>query len=156
MTTAMEVVLGLLAGALVVLVAAWPGGIPLFWAIAIAIPAAAVTVVAVRVSGPLEPVWTAVPDETASSTHPQPATLAARLAEAAEDQHRFRTRIQPRLRAVVVRALGESDVDSPAVRARIGPELHHLITSPVAVLPSPERLSALLGPVVNESLVEGR
>ncbi|GAA3060842.1 hypothetical protein [Actinokineospora globicatena] len=145
-----ELTLGLLAGALVVVVGTWPGGIPLFWAIAIAIPAMAVTAVVVRLSGPLEPIWTALPDETGSATHPQPATLAARLTEAAEDQHRFRTRIQPRLAAALTHTIGEP-LNTPTARARLGPELHTLATNPNATLPDPAHLAALLKSVVEGS-----
>ncbi|GAA2970748.1 hypothetical protein [Actinokineospora diospyrosa] len=148
--TTKSVALGIAAGIVVFVAAVWRGGIPVFWAIALAVPAGVVTGLGVLLAGPLEPVWSALPDEIGSGTQPQAATLAARLAEAEHDRQRFHTRIQPRLRATIARTLEVSDVDSPGVRERIGQELYRLITSPTAQLPPPARLAELLEPVIGD------
>ncbi|GLZ39858.1 hypothetical protein [Actinokineospora sp. NBRC 105648] len=139
--------IALLAGTTVVAVGVWPGDIPLFWAIALAVPAAAIAAVGARAAGPLEPVWSAVPDEHGSATMPQAANLATRLAEAHQDPYRFRTRIQPRLRKLAeahLHAHRISTVDDPRAVAVLGAELHHLVTSPTAVLPPARRVVELL------------
>ncbi|HVK24757.1 MAG TPA: hypothetical protein VM677_25640 [Actinokineospora sp.] len=139
--------IALLVGAVVAGLAVWPGNIPVFWAVGIGVPAAAVTLLATRYAGPLDPLWSAVPDGVGPATELQAANLASRLAEAADDQSRFVTRIQPRLRRLATAALrerGMSDVDSEAAKAFLGNELHTVITSPTAELPPPARLAALL------------
>ncbi|WP_018683254.1 hypothetical protein [Actinokineospora enzanensis] len=147
MDGARSVVFGVLAGAVVVVVASRAGGVPPFWAVALGVPACALVWLATRLAGPLEPLWTAVPDESGPATLSQAATLAARLAEAERDPHRFRTRVQPRLRALAaarLRAHGVSDVESARARDLLGPDLHRLITSPTATLPEPRVVAALL------------
>ncbi|MBM7771854.1 hypothetical protein JOD54_002058 [Actinokineospora baliensis] len=146
--TTKSVALGIVAAVVVAVVAVWLGGVPVFWAVAIAVPAGLVTGLGVLLAGPLEPVWSALPDEIGSGTQPQAATLAARLAEAEHDQHRFRSRIQPRLRTAVALALNVSDVDM--ARERIGQELYRLIASPTATMPTPQRLVELLEPVLGD------
>ncbi|UVS76991.1 hypothetical protein [Actinokineospora sp. UTMC 2448] len=146
MSTVRVVLSSVMAGVAVVVVAAWPGGVPVFWAVALALPAAALTALGARLSGPLEPLWTPVPDAPSAPAELQAATLAARLAEAAADRDRFLSRVQPRLRRLVLTRLRErwpdvSDVDDPRVRSLLGPEHTLLVTD---APPTPQRLSALL------------
>ncbi|MGQ0840797.1 hypothetical protein [Actinokineospora sp.] len=149
MTTARSLALALVAGVAVAGFSVWPGDIPLLWGIALGIPAAAVTVLGARMSGPLEPSWAAEPDLPSPATEMQSANLATRFAEAAGDQTRFVSRVQPRLRRLALARLRErhpdlSDVDDPRARAVLGVELHRLLTSPGAALPSPQRMAELL------------
>ncbi len=139
----------LIGGLLVAGVSLWPGELPVFWAIALSIPAAAITLLGARVSGPLEPTWTAVPDGPTSITEMRASTLATRLAEASRDQARFVSRVQPRLRGLALARLRErhpdlSTMDDPRATASLGDELHALLCSPKAVLPTPRRLAVLL------------
>ncbi len=144
-------VLAFLAGVVVAAVGVWPGDIPLFWAVALGVPAAALTVVGSRFAGPLEPMWSAVPDESGSATEMQAANLVTRLAEAAADPTRFQSRVQPRLRRLAVATLRGRpgtrdlvDLTDPRARPALGDELHELLTSPVAVLPPAQRVAELL------------
>ncbi|WP_436493717.1 hypothetical protein [Actinokineospora sp. HUAS TT18] len=147
MSPARSWIIALLVGAVVAALAVWPGNIPVFWAVCVGIPTAAVTLLSTRYAGPLDPLWSAVPDGTGPATELQATNLASRLAEAATDQSRFITRIQPRLRRLAAAALrerGVSDLDSEEAKALLGYELHAVITSPTATLPPPDRLAALL------------
>ncbi|MFC7612949.1 hypothetical protein ACFQV2_04155 [Actinokineospora soli] len=146
MSTLRVVVLAVLAGAAMTGLSLWPGGVPVFWAVALGLPVAALTALGARLSGPLEPLWTAVPGGPAAPAQHQAATLAARLAEAAADPHRFTTRVQPRLRRIALDRLRErwpdlSDVDDPRVVAALGGE-HALLTADAP--PTPRALAALL------------
>ncbi|CRK61543.1 hypothetical protein [Alloactinosynnema sp. L-07] len=147
MTAGRSWFIALLAGAVVAALAVWPGNIPVFWAVGIGVPVAAVTLLGARYAGPLDPLWSAVPDGAGPATELQAANLAGRLAEAADDQPRFVTRIQPRLHRLATAALRErglSDMDSEAAKAFLGAELHSVLTSPRANLPPPDRLAAML------------
>ncbi|MGW5055601.1 hypothetical protein [Actinokineospora sp. NPDC004072] len=140
------VVVAVLAGVAVGVFAAWPGRVPVFWAVALAVPAAALAALGARLSGPLEPLWTPVPDVPTAAAELQAATLTGRLAEAAADPDRFRSRVQPRLRGLVLASLRArwpdlSDVDDPRVRSLLGPE-HDLLVADTP--PTPHRLAALL------------
>lgn len=146
MSAGKALLLAVLAGAAMAVAAVWPGGVPVFWAVALAVPVAALTALGARLSGPLEPLWTAVPETSAAPAQLQAATLAARLAEAAADPDRYLTRVRPRLRALVLARLRErwpdlSDVDDPRARAALGAQ-HALLTDDVP--PTPRGLAALL------------
>ena len=146
MSTVKVVVLAVLAGAAMTGVALWPGGVPLLWAVALGVPVAALTALGARFSGPLEPLGTPVPGGDSAPAQLRAATLTARLAEAAVDRDRFRTRVQPRLRAIAAARLRErwpdlSDVDDPRARAALGP--HHAVLTGDA-MPTPRALADLL------------
>ncbi|MFC5287170.1 hypothetical protein ACFPM7_08930 [Actinokineospora guangxiensis] len=146
MSTVKVVILAVLAGAAMAAVAAWPGGVPVFWAVALGVPVAALTAVGTRFSGALEPLWTAVPSADSAPAQLRAATLTARLAEAAADPDRFRTRVRPRLRALAAARLRErwpdlSDVDDPRARAALGG--HHAVLTGEA-MPTPRALADLL------------
>ena len=146
MSTLKVVVLAVFAGAMMTGVSVWPGGVPVFWAVALGIPVAALTALGARLSGPLEPLWTAVPDAPSAPAQLQAATLTARLAEAATDSDRFATRVRPRLRRLVVGRLRErwpdlSDVDDPRVKTVLGGEYALLTTD---TPPTPQGIAALL------------
>ncbi|OLR90014.1 hypothetical protein [Actinokineospora bangkokensis] len=147
MTTLRTAAIAALAGVGVVVLAAWPGDLPVFWAVVLGVPAAAVAFAGARFAGPLEPDWAPLPEPAGTATNPQAATLAGRLAEAAEDPHRFRSRIRPRLlRLADARLLahGVSGVDDPRARGLLGAELHRLLIDPRAELPPPGRFTELL------------
>lgn len=130
-----------------VLVAAlgvWPGNIPLFWSACLGIAGGSVTLLATRYAGPLDPLWRAVPDPAGSATDLQAANLAGRLAEAAGDQLRFVSRVQPRLRALADAAVRERGLSGAEAADFLGPELSELISSPFAPLPPPQRVAELL------------
>jgi hypothetical protein len=68
-----------------------------------------------------------------------------------DDQHRFTTRVQPRLRRMALATVrarpGNADLtslDDPRARAALGDELHRLLTDNRARLPEPHLLAALL------------
>ncbi|MGX7825309.1 hypothetical protein ACTG9Q_09465 [Actinokineospora sp. 24-640] len=148
MSTLRVVVLAVLVGVAVAGVSMWPGNVPLFWAAALAVPAAALTALGARLSGPLEPLWTAVPDAPSAPAQLQAATLTARLAEAAADRDRFLSRVQPRLRALAEARLRArwpdlSGMDDPRARSLLG-EDHATLTAPDAPLPSPQGVARLL------------
>jgi hypothetical protein len=122
----------------------WPGNIPLFWSACLGIAGGSVTLLATRYAGPLDPLWRALPDPSGSATDLQAANLASRLAEAAADQVRFVSRVQPRLRALAAAAVRERGLSGAAAADFLGPELSELISSPHAELPPPHRVAELL------------
>jgi hypothetical protein len=125
--------------------------VPVIWAIVLSLPVAAIVFLAVLLSGSADANWEAVPGPGGVAVHLQATMLGARLAEAAQDQHRFVTRIQPRLASIALALLrarpataAVSTLDDPRARAALGVELHRLLTDAQAQLPEPRRLAALL------------
>ncbi|APU12836.1 hypothetical protein UA75_03880 [Actinoalloteichus sp. GBA129-24] len=139
----------ILAAATVLLVMI--AGIPVGWAVAVALPPLCWLLLSLRVGRTAEAVWQPAHSDEDSPRFVQAATLAGRFAEASADQRRFRTRLQPRLRAVVLTALrgrretaGVTDLDDPRAIAALDPRLHRLLTDPAAPLPPPRVLTELL------------
>jgi hypothetical protein len=110
-----------------------------------------VVLLAALLSGAMDANWDPAPAGDSARADLHASTLAIRFAEAAEDRHRFRTRVQPRLRHMALATVrarpGNADVadlHDPRARAALGDELHRLLTDPQARLPEPRRLVALL------------
>jgi hypothetical protein len=125
--------------------------VPLAWAIVLGVPLGAVVMLGVLLSGAMDANWEPAPAPGVVPSELLASTLATRLAEAATDQNRFTTRVQPRLRRLVVATLrgrpGTSDLtslDDPRARQVLDPDLYRLLTAPDATLPDPRTLAALL------------
>ncbi|WP_306745819.1 hypothetical protein [Saccharothrix yanglingensis] len=123
-------------------------GAPVHWAVLCALPAGGVALLVARLPRATDVVWSPPPAHVAGATTTQASALAGRLAEAAVDQDRFATRVQPRLRRLAEARLrqrhGIPDVHDPRAAGVLGPELHRLLTDPTAPLPEPARLVDLL------------
>lgn len=113
-------------------------GAPVLWAVVIALPVAALTMLVARLPRSTDIVWQPLPSHYSSAASGQASTLAGRLAEAAADQDRFATRIQPRLRRLALVRLrqthGVTDLADPRARELLGTEAHRLLTDPKAQL----------------------
>jgi hypothetical protein len=136
-------------GASAAVLATWLMVMPLFWAIVIAIPIAACTLLATLVAGVAAPTWQPPPAPDETMTMHQASTLSNRFAEAAKDHSRFVSRIQPRLRGLALRTLKQripdlTGLQDERARRELGEELHTLLTDRGAQLPSPHRLTELL------------
>lgn len=122
------------------------GGVLTPWAVLLALPITAVTMLGLLVPRAAEPVWAPLPEPPGSPTAHQAATLASRLAEAADHPARYRTRVRPRLRALALAKLRRAGVeelaDPRAVRV-LGPRMHRLVTDQNAELPDPRTAAAL-------------
>ena len=99
----------------------------------------------------IEPTWTAPPIPPSAAAHLDASTLASRLDDAAVDQGRFRSRVQPRLAALALAKLRGrhgladlADLTDQRATTALGPDLHRLLTDPAATLPEPPVLQALL------------
>ncbi|TDQ04245.1 hypothetical protein [Labedaea rhizosphaerae] len=141
----------ILAAAAVVLVAFVLGAIPLGWALLFGLIGGALALVAAMLTGSTEPNWAPAPEPVQSATVMQASTLTARLSEAATDDYRYHTRIQPRLRKLALGTLRQrpelrdlTDLADPRVRALLGDELHTMLTARGGVLPTPRRITRLL------------
>jgi hypothetical protein len=146
-----SIVLATLAAAVAGLVAHQVFGAPLLWSIALALPAGALALATGLLAGAADANWEAVPAGDTVRPQLHASSLAIRFAEAAQDPHRFRTRVQPRLRRLAIAMLRtRSDtadlttVDDPRARAALGDELYALLTNDQASMPSPRRLTELL------------
>ncbi|WP_125728416.1 hypothetical protein [Kibdelosporangium aridum] len=141
------ILISVVIGAVVAVLAAWLMAMPVFWSIAVALPITAVTAMALMALGVAAPSWQALPTPDETLTMHQASSLSSRLAEAAKDPGRFRTRVQPRLRRLAADTLRRKGISLGDDRARevLGAELHTLITKRDAQLPSPDRLAELLG-----------
>lgn len=151
MSLVKAIVLALLAAAVAGLIAHQVFGTPLLWAIALGLPLGALALLAALLSGMADANWEAVPSPITGRPELHASSLAIRFAEAAQDQHRFRTRVLPRLQRLALATLrgrpGTEDlttVDDPRARAALGDELYTLLTDEDARLPSPQRLAQLL------------
>ena len=140
--------LGVLVAGLVVVGTYFSAGMPLFWAVLVALPVGAVVVVVALVSDVFDVDWTPEPDKPATGVCMYAASLADRLAQAAGDQHRFDTRVRPRLRRVALDLLRRkeniTDLDDPRARELLGADLHDLLTSAEARLPQPKTFAAMV------------
>jgi hypothetical protein len=126
-------------------------GTPVLWSVLIALPMAAALLLFLSTPPGVEPTWADPPVPPSAATHLEASTLAGRFQDAAADQGRFRSRIQPRLAALALTALRRRqglhdlpDLADPRARAELGPQLHDLLTNPMATLPSPGVLLGLL------------
>lgn len=117
--------------------------VPVPWAVLVAVPAGAVTLAGGLLSGTFDADWTAEPEPPTASATLHASILTDRLEQSDMDQYRFTSRVQPRLRRLAVAALRQ-DLDTPAARDRLGPELHRLLTAPDAQLPPPKTFAALM------------
>ncbi|MEV4310655.1 hypothetical protein [Actinocrispum sp. NPDC049592] len=136
--------------------ARWLVVVPPFWAIVVALPFAACTFLATHLVGAAAPLWHPVPRPDESLTTHQASALSSRLAEAARDQNRFQRRIQPRLCELALNTLRRrpglhdlADLQDDRARRELGAELHTLLTTTDATLPSPRRLTELLSRLEN-------
>jgi hypothetical protein len=141
--------IALLAGTVAAVLAMWLMVMPLFWAIVIALPIAAITLLATLVAGVASPVWQMLPAPDETLTAHQASTLSSRFAEAAKDQSRFASRVQPRLRGLALRTLKQripdlTSLNDDRARRELGEDLCTLLTDRGARMPSPHRLTELL------------
>lgn len=140
------ILVAIVLGAIAAVLAAWLMVMPVFWAVVVALPIATVAAMAMMVVGAAAPSWQALPVPDETLTMHQASSLSSRFAEAAKDQGRFRTRVQPRLRRLAADTLRHKGISLEDARARdvLGDELYTLITKRDAQLPSPDRLADLL------------
>ena len=144
----------LIAGGVAVLTALFANNIlavPILWALLLGLPVGALVLLGSLLAGAADANWEPVPAPHVVPAELHASTLATRFAEAAEDQHRFTSRVQPRLRRLAIAVLrgrsGTEDLttlDDPRAKRALGPELHSLLTDRRARLPEPRRLVALL------------
>lgn len=145
------IIITLLVGSAVGAAATWLMEVPTTWAVVIAIPIAACTLLALLMLGVAVPMWHALPAPDDSLTVHQASALSSRLAEAARDQRRFHLRVQPRLQQLALTALRQrpgmddlTSVTDTRAQQALGHELYTLLTNPEATLPTPQRLAELL------------
>ena len=122
-------------------------GVPIGWAVLIALPAGALGLATGILSGTYDADWTAEPEQAAAAVTLHATFLTERLERSAIDQYRFASRVQPRLRriadAVVRRRLGpDVDLADPRVGELLGADLHRLISSSDAQLPPAKTFAA--------------
>jgi hypothetical protein len=117
--------------------------VPVHWAVLIGLPVGLVTLAGVAYSGAFDADWVSEPDPVTTSVTSHASELTERLARAATNQHRFTTRVQPRLRRLAVAALG-ADLDTGEAREKLGADLHRLLTAPDARMPDPKTFAALV------------
>jgi hypothetical protein len=139
------VVAGVVAGVLWYLLVGAPPG----WAVGLAVPVAGVAALLAGAPRAGEPTWQPLPAPPGGPAELRASVLASRLAEAALDGDRFRTRVRPRLVALALARLRHrhpdlASVADPRARALLGDELHGLLTDRDARLPDPGRLADLL------------
>jgi hypothetical protein len=151
MSLARAVFYGLAVGLVATFFAMQFAAVPLAWAIVLSVPLGAVVMLGVLLSGAMDANWEPAPGPGVVPSELLASVLATRLAEAATDQNRFTTRVQPRLRRLVLAVLrgrpGTSDLtslDDPRARQALDPDLYRLLTAPDATLPEPGKLAALL------------
>lgn len=121
----------------------WAMHVPPFWAVLIALPPAAVTLAGALFAGTFDHDWTPAPEPPAASVSLHATFLTERLERSTLDQYRFSARVRPRLRRIAVAAVG-GDLNTPAAKEKLGPELHHLLTATDAQLPPPKKFAALM------------
>jgi hypothetical protein len=137
------VLLTVAVAAATVVVALFALDVALPWALLMALPTGAVALAGGLLAGTFDADWTPEPDPPAASVSLHASFLTERLERANLDQYRFTARIQPRLRRIARAALGQ-ELDTPAARAALGPELHHLLTATDAQLPPPKTFATLM------------
>lgn len=128
-------------------------GAPVGWAAVVALPIAALVMLAGRLPRSTDIVWQPLPAGYSSASSVQASTLASRFAEAAADQDRFATRVQPRLRRLALSRLrqvhGIADLADPRAREHLGTQAYRLITDPGTPLSDPGELAELLNRLEN-------
>lgn len=151
MTPVRSIIIGVLSACAVAAVAIALGAIPLGWALLFGLVGGALALVSAMLTGNTEPNWAPAPDPASAATVLQASTLTARLAEAATDDYRFHTRIQPRLRRLALGTLRQrpglrdlTDLADPRVRALLGEDLHTMLIARSGALPTPRRIEQLL------------
>lgn len=127
----------------VVVVAVVLAGVPVHWAVLLALPAGAVAFAGGLFAGAFVTHWEPEPEPPVAKVTINAAFLTERLERAAGDQQTFTTRVQPRLRHIAAAAL-QQDLNTRQAEEALGAELHHLLTAPDARLPSPKRLAELM------------
>lgn len=124
------------------------GGIPLWWAVLIAMPVGAAVLVASLLSGVFDVDWTPEPEPTTAGVCLQATSLTDRLTQAATDPRRFASRIRPRLRRLALDRLrrkeGIDDLADPRARDVLGADLHDLLTAPDARMPPARTFTAMV------------
>lgn len=141
-----------LVGALAtVAVLVWLMGAPLHWSVLLAVPVAAVLLLLARSPSFSEPRWQPLPLTASAPSMPQASNLSNRLADAARDTRRFRSRIQPRLHALALAKIrqqpGCGDVvglSDPRATQLLGEPLVRLLTDRAATVPTPTKLTEML------------
>lgn len=126
-------------------------GTPVVWSAVIALPLAILLLLMLLAPPGVEPVWAPPPESPAVAAHLDASMLAGRLADAADDQGRFRSRVQPRLAELALAALRRRggltdlvDLADPRAAAALGPRWHAVLTDPLATQPPPDEVLALL------------
>jgi hypothetical protein len=122
------------------------GGVLTPWAVLLALPITAVTLLGLLSPRGAEPVWAPLPESGSSPTAYQASALASRLAEAVDYPARYRTRVQPRLRTLALaklRRAGIEELADPRAASMLGPRMHRLVTDQNAKLPDPRTAAAL-------------
>ena len=117
--------------------------VPTFWAVLVTLPPTAVTLAAVLFAGTFDADWSPEPDPPTASVSLHATFVTERLERSTVDQYRFTSRVRPRLRRIAVAAVGP-DLNTPAAKEKLGPELHALLTAPDAQLPPPKTFAALM------------
>lgn len=151
MSLTRSVLIGLGCAVLAGLVVHQLFGVPALWAILFALSTGSVTMLGALLAGLMDANWEAVPNPVTSAPELHASSLAIRFAEAAEDQHRFMTRVRPRLSRLALATLrnrpGTEDLtslDDPRAREALGPDLHALLTDAWASVPRPRQLATML------------
>lgn len=126
-------------------------GTSVWWSALLALPIAAVLLLLLSAPPGVEPSWAAPPEAPTAATHLDASTFAGRLEDAANDQGRYRTRVQPRLAALALAQLRTRpgladlpDLADPRAVTALGPRWHAVLTDPAATLPEPKTVLALL------------
>jgi hypothetical protein len=143
--------IGVGAGVLAGLIAHQLFGVPLHWAILFGLATGTLAMLAASLAGMMDANWDAVPNPITTAPELRASSMAIRFAEAANDQHRFMTRVRPRLCQLALTILrarpGTEDLTSledPRAREALGVDLHALLTDARAVLPGPRQLAMML------------
>jgi len=122
------------------------GGVLTPWAVLLALPITAVTLLGLLPPRGAEPVWAPLPEPEGSPAAHQAAALASRLGEAVEYPARYRTRVQPRLRTLALaklRRAGIEELADPRAASVLGPRMYRLVTDENVKLPDPRTAAAL-------------
>jgi len=126
-------------------------GVPPHWAILFGVAAGALAGLGASMAGMMDANWEAVPNPLTTSPELRASSMAIRFEEGAKDQHRFLTRVRPRLCQLAIATLrarpGAEDLTSledPRARAALGAELHAMLTAPDAMQPGSRQLATLL------------
>jgi hypothetical protein len=123
------------------------GGVFAPWAVLLALPITAVTLLGLLPPRGAEPVWAPLPEPEGSVTAHQASALASRLVEAVDNPARYPIRVQPRLRVLALarlRRAGIEELADPRAALVLGPRLHRLVTDQNAKLPEDPRTAAAL------------